>query len=75
MSRSRRAAFTGSLYQLRSAHKLRPGDYVAINGPHDTYGVVLTITRVPPSAEDSREWLNLIRGVAPRSDLRPVCQF
>lgn len=48
------------LYQLRYKYKLGQGDHVEINGPHDTYGIVVShISDVPPNSEGH---LHLIRG-------------
>lgn len=62
--------FTGQLYQLRHGLKLSEGTYVAINGPWDTYGVVLKAHKV-----DNNEHLHLIRGVAPQVGHKPAAQF
>jgi hypothetical protein len=62
--------FSGMPYQLFSARKLPDGAYVAVNGPHDTYGVVTSSAEQP----DGR-WLNQVRGVKARSGERPVANL
>lgn len=62
--------YTGQLYQLYSDRACHAGAYVAVNGPWDTFGVVLKST----PQEDGR-YLNLIRGTAPRPGEKPVMQF
>ena len=64
------AKFTGQLYQLRSTSQLHQGAYVAINGPWDTFGMIVSSSKTPDG-----EWLNLIRGVQPRPGTKPVAQF
>lgn len=64
------AAFTGQLYQLHSTHRLHTGAYVAVNGPWDKFGVVLSSK---PDADGSH--LNLIRGVKERKLERPIAEF
>lgn len=66
----RKTHYTGSLYQLHSNGALNAGAYVEVNGPHDTYGVVLKSER-----ESDGRHLNLIRGVQPRLLERPVARF
>lgn len=58
------------LYQLVSKTERRRGEYVAVNGPWDSHGVILSSKREP----DGR-WLNQIRGVPPRKGEKPTCQF
>lgn len=64
------SAFAGQLYQLRSTRKLTTGAYVAVNGPWDRYGVTLKSEQAPDG-----QWLNLIRGVAPRVNEKVVASF
>lgn len=67
---SRTVKFTGQLYQLSSRFQLSRGSYVAVNGPHDTFGVVQESTR-----KDDGSFLNLIRGVPGRDNEKPVASF
>lgn len=69
-NRSAVARFTGSLYQLHSRSQLQANAYVAVNGPHDTYGRVL---RSDPTTDGN--FLNLIRGVPADILLTPQAQF
>lgn len=62
--------FTGQLYQLRSKSKLHDGAYVAVNGPWDTYGVVLSSTD-----QGADGYLNVVRGCQSRKGAKPVAQF
>lgn len=64
-----KAAYTGQLYQLLSKYKIRDGAYVAVNGPWDTFGVVISSKQI----ED--KYLNQIRGVRPRKGEKPVANF
>lgn len=57
------------LYQLYSRRQLRPGDYVAVNGPWDTFGVVIS------SQPDPKGFLNLIRGCEKKLGEKPVASF
>lgn len=66
-----KAKHTGHLYQLSSRKPLHVGAYVAINGPWDTYGVILSSTHQPKD----NNWLNSIRGVAARPGDKPVYNF
>ena len=61
---------TGQLYQLTTKRLARVGEYVAINGPWDSHGVVLKSTPKPEGG-----YLNLIRGVAPKADRVPTLSF
>lgn len=78
-----RSAYTGQLYQFRTKTQLSEGSYVAVNGPWDTFGVVVKSTHepIPSLGESSFEvdhlgpYLNLIRGVKPRAGERPVANF
>ena len=63
-------ASTGQLYQLPAKSKLADGSYVAINGPHDTFGVVLSSKIV-----ENGEYSHLTRGVKPRVFEKPAHQF
>lgn len=63
-------AFSGALYQLYSKRRLEPGDYVAVNGPFDTYGVITSSALEP----DGR-YLNQIRGCRSREGERVVASF
>jgi hypothetical protein len=65
-----KSAFTGQLYQLHSKSQLPPGAYVAVNGPWDSFGVVMSSKQEPCGKH-----LNLIRGVRPRSGERTVASF
>lgn len=67
---SKEAKYTGQLYQLISSHKLHTGAYVAVNGPHDTYGVVQD-----SSPCDDGNFRNLIRGVRPIRNKPVVASF
>ena len=49
--------YTGHLYQLESGFELAADSYVKINGPHDTFGQVLSSSRTPSGC-----FLHLIRG-------------
>lgn len=59
----------GSLYQLFSSRQLPVSSYVAVNGPHDTYGIILK------SEPKDGKYLNLIRGVPRRDSETPIFQF
>lgn len=63
-------AYTGQPYQLCSHRQLNHGDYVAINGPWDTYGVV-----VSSKQQDDGSWLNQLRSVKKRDFEKPSYQF
>lgn len=63
-----RVAYTGHAYQLYHIRKLRPGAYVEINGPHDTYGIIRS---EPVWFEEKKAWLYQIRGV-PKDDFKVV---
>jgi hypothetical protein len=60
----------GQLYQLASKRQLQKGDYVAVNGPWDRFGVVWKSEPQPDGG-----FLNLIRGVAARRFTKPVMEF
>lgn len=62
--------FTGQLYQLTSTGRQVLGAYVAINGPHDTFGTV-----VRSELKGDGSYLNLIRGCKPRPGERTVASF
>jgi hypothetical protein len=62
--------FTGQLYQLTSRGRQVPGAYVAVNGPHDTFGTVLKSDQ-----KDDGSYLNLIRGCKLRPGERTVASF
>jgi hypothetical protein len=64
------AKFTGQLYQLSSKYQLSRGSYVAINGPWDTYGVVLS-----SALQEDGRYLNQVRGVKARADEKTVASF
>ncbi|GBG14850.1 uncharacterized protein NMK_2451 [Novimethylophilus kurashikiensis] len=68
---ARYAPFTGQLYQLNAAYKLHVGAYVAVNGPHDRYGIVTSIAE----SKSSEGFLHQIRGCKPRSLEKPAYQF
>lgn len=57
----RQTHFTGQLYQLESRRQLIPGDFVEVNGPHDTYGTILK-----SEFKANGLYLNQIRGCEPR---------
>lgn len=63
--------FSGHLYQLESKSKLHSGAYVAINGPHDAFGVVCK----SEPAKEGGGYLNLIRGVKQRSNEKVIANF
>jgi hypothetical protein len=65
-----KSAFTGQRYQLESKSKLPDGAYVAVNGPWDTYGVILS-----SALQANGTHLNQIRGVKPRVGEKPVASF
>lgn len=65
-----RIAFTGSLYQLRSSSEVNVGAYVAVNGPHDTFGTVQK-SEVQPDGS----FLNLIRGSRAQVGVKPSVSF
>lgn len=76
--------FTGQLYQFRTKNPLKNGDYVAVNGPWDSFGVVMSCKHEPaptavsfctPQEAQDKPYLNVIRGVKPRIIDRPVAQF
>lgn len=54
----RQSRSCGNLYQLRHKTELAVGSYVAVNGPYDTYGVVLKVLD-----KSDKGYLHLIRGV------------
>lgn len=60
-------AYTGQLYQLTHKSQLPSGSYVRINGPWDTYGVV--ISSAPWHTGD---FLHQIRGTRLREGEQPV---
>ena len=62
--------FTGSLYQLSSRNRQPNGAYVAVNGPHDTFGYV-----VSSDQKEDGSYLHLIRGCKPRPGTKPSAQF
>ena len=64
------SSFTGQLYQLESKKEYPLGSYVEVNGPHDRYGSIMQVT---PQADGT--FLNLIRGIRQRTDLKPVASF
>ena len=49
----------GALYQLGTKTPLEPGSWVAINGPYDKVGTVVSCSDHP---DNDGEYLNLIRG-------------
>lgn len=61
--------FSGQMYQFRTERKLGAGDYVRIDGPHDTFG------RVIASTLEGKTFLNLIRGCKEARGLKPVASF
>lgn len=65
-----RQAFTGSLYQLSSRNRQPNGTYVAVNGPHDTFGFV-----VSSELKEDGEYLHLIRGCKARPGTKPAASF
>lgn len=63
--------FTGQLYQMPVGRKLSVGDYVVVNGPWDTFGVVTSIREdVGPQRDPS--YVHLVRGVKRHSLATPV---
>lgn len=62
--------YTGQRYQLRSTYVLGLGSYVAINGPHDKFGVVLECEKTPEG-----DYLNQLRGVPEKFGVKPAYQF
>lgn len=78
------AKFTGQLYQFRTKRPLHNGAYVAVNGPWDTFGVVMSCRDMPapgpgeltPLAQcKEKPYLNVVRGVKARAGEKPVAQF
>lgn len=69
-TRTSSARFTGQLYQLSSRRQLSAGDYVAVNGPWDTYGQVIKSDLQPDGTH-----LNLIRGCREKSGTATVARF
>lgn len=65
-----KSKFSGLLYQLCAKRQLADGTYVAVNGPHDTFGVVQQTTLQPGG-----EFLHLIRGVKQKLHDTPAHQF
>ncbi len=63
-------AYTGQLYQLESKRQLGHQNYVAVNGPWDSFGVIISSK---PSSDG--RWLNLIRGVPKRPYDKPKYNF
>lgn len=61
---------SGQLYQLKSKTQLSPGSYVAVNGPHDKYGIVQLSTKHPEGG-----FLNLIRGCALKAGVSLAASF
>jgi hypothetical protein len=64
------AKYTGQLYQFSTKTPLGTGNYVAVNGPWDTFGTVVSST-----AKEDGSHLNLIRGCRPKIGERPVASF
>lgn len=67
-------AFTGQIYQLPAKSKIADGSYVAINGPHDTFGVVLS-SKIAEDGEYKGRYIHVTCGVKPRVFEKPVHQF
>lgn len=67
---NRNAKFTGQLYQLSSTKQLPKGAYVEVNGPWDTYGLVVESTPKPDNT-----FLNLIRGCKQHIGHIPAASF
>lgn len=64
------------LYQLCSSRRLNQGDYVAVNGPWDRFGVVMRSTPQPTEQPGAPvEFLNLIRGCAARPGEKAIASF
>jgi len=59
-----RVKYTGNLYQFKPYKDCKVGDYVRVNGPHDTFGRVKEINGD----------LALIRGVIPTLE-SPVWKY
>lgn len=53
------------LYQFHAASSLRPGDYVYIDGPHDTYGRIIKAQKVLERLPDKAMCEINCRGRAP----------
>jgi hypothetical protein len=51
-----------NLYQLRSRRKMLPGEYFAIDGPHDIHGVVIKCEEKLDKMHPDK-YLNLVRGI------------
>lgn len=58
---AQKTRYTGHLYQLFSARRLRDGAFVRIDGPWDTYGTVTS----SKFDEGKKQWLNQVRGCKP----------
>ncbi|MNR71282.1 hypothetical protein D3C71_18970 [compost metagenome] len=58
---STRDRFTGQLYQFTTAQALAKGAYIVIDGPHDTFGQVVSVERKKGS--EGEYFLHLVRGV------------
>jgi hypothetical protein len=68
------AKHTGSLYQLPHKRQLAVGAYVAVNGPHDTYGVVLS-SALKADGQYAGLYIHRVRGVPKRPGDTPVAEF
>lgn len=60
----------GQLYQLYANKQISDGAYIGINGPWDTYGVVISSKQ-----EADGRWLHQLRGVPQRSGVKVVHNF
>lgn len=66
--------FTGQMYQLRAQTALPKGAYVVIDGPHDTFGVVLSAA-YKEDAMYGEHFLHQIRGIRRQGEFRPVLHW
>lgn len=62
--------FSGQLYQFSHPTRLFDGAYVRIDGPHDTFGRVVSSAPAPEGGH-----LHQVRGVKPVRGERPVANF
>lgn len=66
--------FTGQLYQLCHARALQQGTYVVIDGPHDTFGVVLS-ARPVPEATQTPSYVHVVRGIPRKPGHTPAVRW
>lgn len=66
--------YTGQLYQFRHPQELREGTYVVIDGPHDTFGVVLS-AHAPQANSSKPGYLHVVRGIRRQPGHTPVVRW